>query len=73
MNVIGRIGFAFLISGALIINGYIIMVVLRFLFGGTIPAWAQATLTVIILGLMFMFLSAAYDRYKNARKEHATQ
>jgi len=73
MNILGKIGFAFLTFGALIINVSIILTILRFIFKGSIPWYIELILTAIFIGLVLMFLSALYDRYRNAKREKALQ
>lgn len=69
MNIIGKIGVALLISGALIINGFIILTILRLIFGESFPVYIQVALIVIVTGLILMLLSAVRDRYKSTRTE----
>jgi membrane protein implicated in regulation of membrane protease activity len=69
MNILGKIGFALLISGGLIINGTVIMTILRLIFKTSIPWYVQLVVVVIITGFLLMFLSVLYDRYKSVKAE----
>jgi membrane protein implicated in regulation of membrane protease activity len=69
MNILGKIGFALLISGGLIINGTVIMTILRLIFKTSIPWYVQVVIIVIITGFLLMFLSVLYDRYKSVKAE----
>lgn len=69
MNIVGKIGAVLLISGALIINGLIILTILQILFKGSIPVYIQVALIIIVTGLILMLLSAVYDRYSSAKTE----
>ena len=69
MNILGKIGFALLISGGLIINGTVIMTILRLIFKTSIPWYVQLVVVVIITGFLLMFVSVLYDRYKSVKAE----
>ncbi len=69
MNILGKIGFALLISGGLIINGTVIMTILRLIFKTSIPWHVQLVVVVIITGFLLMFVSVLYDRYKSVKAE----
>ncbi|MBU7046771.1 MAG: hypothetical protein HXS54_10075 [Theionarchaea archaeon] len=69
MNILGKIGFALLISGGLIINGTVIMTILRLIFKTSIPWYVQLVVIVIITGFLLMFVSVLYDRYKSVKAE----
>ena len=69
MNILGKIGFALLISGGLIINGTVIMTILRLIFKTSIPWYVQLVIIVIITGFLLMFVSVLYDRYKSVKAE----
>ena len=69
MNILGKIGFALVISGGLIINGTVIMTILRLIFKTSIPWYVQLVIIVIITGFLLMFASVLYDRYKSVKAE----
>ena len=67
MNMLGKIGFALIIFGGLIISGSIITAILQLIFKTSIPWYVQLVVVIIIAGLLLMFLSVLYDRYKNVK------
>ena len=69
MDILGKIGFALIVFGGLIIGGAIIMTILQVIFKTLIPWYIQLVVIVIITGLLLMFLSVLYDRYKSVKAE----
>ncbi len=69
MNIIGKIGAVLLICGALIINGLVIMTILRLIFKTSIPLYVYLVLAIVVIGLVLMLLSAVRDRYRSAKTE----
>lgn len=67
MNMLGKIGFALIIFGGLIISGSIITAILQLIFKTSIPWYVQLVVVIIIAGLLLMFLSVLYDRYKSVK------
>ena len=68
MDLLSKIGFALIVFGGLIFAGMIIWVFVEILIEA-IPWYAQLAITSIILGIILMFLSALYDRYKTVKTE----
>ena len=73
MNIAGKIGAALLISGALIINGFVIVTILRLVFKTSIPLHVYLILAIMVAGLILMLLSAVHDRIKNIKIEEIQQ
>lgn len=69
MNMLSKIGFAFIIVGGLIFAGIIIWGFIQLLIQVPIPWYILLAATAIILGIILMFLSALYDRYKTVKTE----
>jgi membrane protein implicated in regulation of membrane protease activity len=69
MNILAKIGFALLALGGLIFAGAIIWGLIQLFVQASIPWYLQLAITVVILGIILMFLSAVYDRYKNSKTE----
>ena len=69
MNILAKIGFALLALGGLIFAGMIVWGVIQLFVQAAIPWYLQLAITVIILGIILMFLSAVYDRYKTSKTE----
>ena len=69
MDILGKIGFALIVFGGLIIGGAIILTILQVIFKTLIPWYIQLVVIVIITGLLLMFLSVLYDRYKSEKAE----
>ena len=67
MNMLGKIGFALIIFGGLIISGSIITAILQLIFKTSIPWYVQLVVVIIIAGLLLMFLSVLYDQYKSVK------
>ncbi len=68
MDLLSKMGFALIIFGGLIFAGMIIWVFVKILIEA-IPWYVQLAITAIILGIILMFLSALYDRYKTVKTE----
>ncbi|MBU7016654.1 MAG: hypothetical protein HXS44_04050 [Theionarchaea archaeon] len=68
MDLLSKMGFALIIFGGLIFAGMIIWVFVKILTEA-IPWYVQLAITAIILGIILMFLSALYDRYKTVKTE----
>ena len=68
MDILSKMGFALIIFGGLIFAGMIIWVFVKILIEA-IPWYVQLAITAIILGIILMFLSALYDRYKTVKTE----
>jgi asparagine N-glycosylation enzyme membrane subunit Stt3 len=73
VNIAGKTGAALLISGALIINGFVIVTILRFVFKTSIPLHVYLILAIMVVGLILMLLSAVHDRIKNIKIEEIQQ
>ena len=69
MNILAKIGFALLALGGLIFAGMIVWGLIQLFVQASIPWYLQLAITVIILGIILMFLSAVYDRYKTSKTE----
>jgi membrane protein implicated in regulation of membrane protease activity len=69
MNILAKIGFALLALGGLIFAGAIIWGLIQLFVQASIPWYLQLAITVVILGIILMFLSAVYDRYRNSKTE----
>jgi membrane protein implicated in regulation of membrane protease activity len=68
MDLLSKMGFALIIFGGLIFAGMIIWVFVKILIEA-IPWYVQLAITAIILGIILMFLSALYDRYRTVKTE----
>jgi hypothetical protein len=69
MNILAKIGFALLALGGLIFAGMIVWGIIQLFVQAPIPWYLQLAITVVILGIILMFLSAVYDRYKTSKTE----
>ena len=69
MNVMAKAGFALVALGGLIFLGMVIYGLIQVFVKTFLPWYVLLAITFIILGIILMFLSALYDRYRTVKTE----